>query len=35
LVYHAGVSVAAGLLWALAVKYCWPAGVDVGEEVQP
>ncbi len=29
LAYHAGVSVAAGLLWALAVRYCWPQGVDL------
>ena len=24
LAYHACVSLAAGVLWALAVKYCWP-----------
>ncbi len=29
LAYHAGLSLAAGLLWALAVKFCWPADVDV------
>ena len=28
LAYHAGVSVAAAVLWALAVKYCWPGNVD-------
>ena len=28
LAYHAGVSLAAGLLWALAVRYCWPHHVD-------
>ncbi|MFQ5494183.1 MAG: DUF3311 domain-containing protein [Phycisphaerae bacterium] len=28
LAYHAGVSLAAGLLWALAVRYCWPADVE-------
>ncbi len=28
LAYHAAVSLAAGVLWALAVKFCWPAGVD-------
>jgi hypothetical protein len=29
LAYHIGVSLAAGVLWALAVHYCWPADVDV------
>ncbi len=29
LAYHAFLSLAAGVLWALAVKFCWPAGVDV------
>ncbi len=28
LAYHAGVSMAAAGLWALAVKYCWPANLD-------
>ena len=32
LAYHAGVSVAAGLLWAMAVRYCWPADVDLLDE---
>ncbi len=27
LAYHAGVSMAAALLWALAIKYCWPTDV--------
>lgn len=33
LAYHAGVSIVAAILWAMAVKYCWPAdAVDpVGE----
>ena len=31
LAYHAFLSLAAGLLWALAVKFCWPADVDVEE----
>ena len=31
LAYHAGVSVAAGVLWALAVRYCWPRDVDALE----
>ncbi|MGD2111463.1 MAG: DUF3311 domain-containing protein [Phycisphaerae bacterium] len=29
LAYHAGISIAAAILWALAVKYCWPEAVDV------
>ncbi len=29
LAYHAILSLAAALLWALAVKFCWPADVDV------
>ena len=29
LAYHAGVSMAAALLWAMAVKYCWPKEADL------
>jgi hypothetical protein len=29
LAYHAGVSVAAAVLWAMAVKYCWPHEADM------
>ena len=29
LAYQAGVSVAAAVLWAMAVKYCWPKEADV------
>lgn len=29
LAYHAAVSLAAGILWALAVKHCWPE--EMGE----
>lgn len=29
LAYHIGVSITAGILWALAVHYCWPRDVDV------
>lgn len=29
LAYHIGVSMAAGILWAMAVCYCWPKDVDV------
>lgn len=29
LAYHIGVSIAAAMLWALAVHYCWPKDVDV------
>ncbi len=31
LAYHAGVSLVAGGLWALAVRYCWPCGLDDDE----
>lgn len=35
LFYHAGISLAAGVTWWLATKYCWPADLAVGEsEVQ-
>lgn len=29
LAYQIGVSIAAAILWALAVHYCWPRDVDV------
>ncbi len=32
LAYHAGVSIAAAVLWALAVKYCWPGDVNVTDD---
>jgi hypothetical protein len=32
LAYHAGVSVAAACLWALAVRHCWPAHLDEADE---
>jgi hypothetical protein len=32
LAYHAGVSAAAAVLWAMAVRFCWPRGVDVPGE---
>lgn len=31
LAYHAGVSIAAAILWALAVKFCWPTMAGDGE----
>lgn len=33
LAYHAGISIAASIVWALAVRYCWPKDVDVTEEL--
>ncbi len=33
LAYHAGVSLVAACLWAMAVKYCWPKDVDVSETI--
>ncbi len=32
LAYHAGISLTAGILWALALHFCWPSGVDEIEE---
>jgi len=32
LAYQAGVSIVAAGLWALAVKYCWPADLE-GDDV--
>ena len=32
LAYQIGVSLAAGVLWALAVYYCWPRDVDVPDD---
>lgn len=31
LAYHVGVSIVAALVWALAVKYCWPESVEVDD----
>lgn len=31
LAWHAGISIAASLAWAMAVRYCWPRDVDVAE----
>ncbi|MFQ5412139.1 MAG: DUF3311 domain-containing protein [Phycisphaerae bacterium] len=31
LAWHAGVSIAAALLWALAVRHCWPRDADIDE----
>ncbi len=28
LAYHAGVSVVAAVLWAMAIKYCWPGHLE-------
>jgi len=33
LAYHACVSIAAAVLWALAVRYCWPEDADVADEL--
>ncbi len=32
LAYHAMISLLAGFFWFLAIKYCWPEGVDDVEE---
>lgn len=28
LAYQAGVSIAAACFWAMAIKYCWPEGLE-------
>ena len=28
LLYHAGISLAAGVTWYLAIKFCWPPELD-------
>lgn len=28
LAYQAGISIAAAILWAMAVKYCWPVKLE-------
>ena len=28
LLYHAGISIAAGITWFLATRYAWPEGLD-------
>ncbi len=33
LAYHAGVSVVAAVLWAMAIKYCWPDHLE--DETEP
>jgi hypothetical protein len=33
LAYHAGVSVAAAVLWAMAIKYCWPDHLE--DDMEP
>lgn len=32
LAYQAGISIAAAILWAMAVCYCWPEDADVLDE---
>jgi hypothetical protein len=32
LAWHVGISVAAGLTGAVAVRYCWPESVDVPDD---
>ena len=32
LAYHAAVSVMATVLWAAAVRYCWPSDVDAHDD---
>jgi hypothetical protein len=30
LAWHAGISVASAVVWAMAVRYCWPANLEPG-----
>lgn len=32
LAWHMGISLAAGLVWLLAVKYCWPEVLESAED---
>lgn len=32
LAYHVGISIAAAVVWGLAIKYCWPDDVEHLEE---
>lgn len=32
LAYHAGLSIAATLVWLLAVKFCWPKDLEVEQD---
>ncbi|MCK6485949.1 MAG: hypothetical protein HUU22_13320 [Phycisphaerae bacterium] len=34
LAHHVGISLAAAVVGGLAVKYCWPAGVDVADSAR-
>ena len=34
LAWHAGISIAAGIAWWLATKYCWPKELEEPEEDQ-
>lgn len=35
LFYHACISLAAGVVWFLATRHCWPLGVDDAGGVEP
>lgn len=35
LAHHVGISLAAAAVGALAVRFCWPAGLDVADEAKP
>ncbi len=34
LAWHAGISVAAGVVWWLAIKFCWPSELAESEDAQ-
>ncbi len=35
LAFHAGISVFAGIAWALATRYCWPLQADADGQASP
>ena len=34
LAYQVGISIAAGILWGFAVRFCWPKDVDEPDDAQ-
>ncbi len=32
LAWHTGISLSAGLLWAMAVRFCWPTDLEADED---
>jgi hypothetical protein len=34
LLYHMGISAAAGITWLLATRFCWPEGLDEADAAE-